>query len=124
MNDDLKKVFKNSGITALIIFAYGLIIGQKSVYIASTLGAILSIVNLYSIYIDDKKAVYSRNASAKGMGSYLKRLIISGVFMVLLLKISLPWFVSGVIGLLVVKFNIILLMLKMQLNDIIKKLKT
>ena len=52
MNQELKTVFKNSGITILIIFAYVLIIRQKSVYIASTLGAILSIWNLYSMYKD------------------------------------------------------------------------
>ena len=61
VNQELKTVFKNSGITILIIFVYGLIIRQNSVYIASTVGAILSIWNLYSMYKDAVVLVYKKN---------------------------------------------------------------
>lgn len=124
MNQELKTVFKNSGITILIIFAYGLIIRQNSVYIASTLGAILSIWNLYSMYKDAEVLVYKKNASIKqGMASYSKRYLINGLFLGIMMYVNLQWLIAGALGLLVVKLNILLIMFSHQLNNIIKKLK-
>ena len=124
MNEDLKKVFKNTVITIVVIFIYGIIIGQKSVYIASTLGAILSLWNLYSIFKDAETLVYLKEASTKRkMISYTKRMFITGVFLFLMIKVDFKWFVSGTLGLLTVRFNIFLIMLKTQIDNIAKKLK-
>lgn len=124
MNKELKTVFKNSFITNLIIFVYGLVIGQKAVYIASTLGAILSIWNLYSMYKDAEVLVYKKNASIKqGVASYSKRYIVNGIFLGIMMYVNLQWLIAGALGLLVVKLNILFIMFGHQLNNIIKKLK-
>ena len=124
MNEDLKKVFRNSGITTIIIFVYGLIIRQSSVYIASTLGAILSLLNLYLIYKDAEFLVYTKDGNPKKrVLSYSKRMVLNGLFLFFMVKVDFKWFVSGILGLLVVKLNILLIMLKAQLNNIFEKLK-
>ncbi len=124
MNQELKTVFKNSGITILIVFAYGLIIRQKSVYIASTVGAILSIWNLYSIYKDSEVLIYKKNASMKqGILSYSKRYLINGFFLAIMMYVDFQWLIAGALGLLVVKLNVLFMMFSHQLNNIIKKLK-
>jgi len=124
MEKDLKLIFRNSGITTIIIFIYGLVIGEKSIYIASSLGAILSIWNLYSIYKGVEIMIYLRDSSkTRKMFGYMKRYVISGIFLVLMMKVDIKWFASGILGLLVVKFNILLSMLKEQFNNIAKKLK-
>lgn len=124
MNKELKTVFKNSFITILIIFVYGLFIGQKAVFIASTLGAILSIWNLYSMYKDAEVLMYKKNASIRqGVASYSKRYAINGLFLGLMMYFDLQWLIAGALGLLVVKLNILLIMFSHQLNNIVKKLK-
>lgn len=124
MNKELKLVFRNSGISSLIVFVYGIILGQKAVFIASTLGAILSIWNLYSIYKDSQVLIYKKNPSMKqGILSYSKRYLINGLFLALMMYIDLQWLIAGALGLLVVKLNILLIMFSHQLNNIIKKLK-
>lgn len=124
MNKELKLIFKNSFITNLIILIYGLIIGQKSVYIASTLGAILSMGNLYWIYKDSQVLVYRKSSSMKqSITSYGKRYIVNGLFLGLMMYINLQWLIAGALGLLVVKLNILLMMFMHQLNNIVKKLK-
>ena len=124
MNKELKLVFRNSIIASLIVFVYGIILWQKAIYIASTLGAILSIWNLYSMYKDAEVLVYKKNASIKqGMASYSKRYLINGLFLGVMMYINLQWLIAGALGLLVVKLNILLIMFSHQLNNIIKKLK-
>lgn len=124
MNKELKLVFRNSIITNLIVFVYGIILWQKAIYIASTLGAILSIWNLYSIYKDSEVLIYKKNASMKqGILSYSKRYLINGVFLAIMMYVDFQWLIAGALGLLVVKLNILLIMFSHQLNNIIKKLK-
>jgi len=124
MNKELKLVFKNSFITTIVIFIYGLLIRQNSVYIGSFAGAFLSIVNLYWIYKDSEVVIYSKNSSTKqGLLSYGKRYILNGIFLALMMYIDLQWLIAGALGLLVVKLNILLIMFMHQLNNIVKKLK-
>lgn len=130
MNKELKTVFRNSAITTIILFIYGLLIWQNSIFIGTTLGGILSIWNLYSIYKDAEVLIYKKNASIKqGVVSYSKRYLINGIFLFLMIYIDgksnfkMQWFVSGIFGLLIVKFNILLIMFGHQFNNIIKKFK-
>lgn len=124
MNQELKLVFRNSLITILIILIYGLIIGQKSIYIAFTLGAMVSLLNLYWIFKDAQVLAHvGERAVGKRKAAFIKRFLLSGVFLFLMIKVDFQWFVSGSIGLLVVKFNIFLLMLSLQYNNIKKKSK-
>jgi len=124
MDKELKVVFRNSLITALIMFIYGLVIGQKSIYIAFTLGAMVSLLNLYLIFKDAEILVHvGENALRKKKSGFMKRLLLNGFFLFLMIKVDFQWFISGSIGLLVVKFNVFLLMLNLQYNNIKKKLK-
>jgi len=124
MNQELKLVFRNSIITAIIMFIYGIIVGQKSVYIAFTLGAMASLLNLYWIFKDAEVLAHAGGrAVGKRKSSFFKRFFLNGVFLYLMIRVDLQWFVASSIGLLVVKFNIFLLMLNLQFNNIRKKTK-
>lgn len=124
MNRELKLVFRNSLITLLIIFIYGLIIWNKAVFIGASLGAVISIFNLYLIFKDAEVLIHvGENLLKKRKISYMKRFFISGLFLYLMIKVDFQWFVSGALGLFVVKLNIILLTLSMQFNNILNKSK-
>lgn len=53
--DKIKSLFKRTGITALIILIYGIIIGSKEVYFGMFSGALVSILGLYLLCLDVKR---------------------------------------------------------------------
>ena len=119
--DDLKKIIKRGIITAIVVLVYGVLSGNKYIYMGMFLGAILSVVGFYMICLDAKASLASNSPFKVGVIGYLKRYFLYGIFLALATKFyGFPMLVSGVIGLLNVKFNI----LAITLFNNIKKFKS
>ncbi len=119
--DELKKIIKRGIITAIIVLIYGVLSGNEYVYIGMFLGAILSVVGFYMICLDAKASLASNSPFKVGVIGYLKRYFLYGIFLALATKFyGFPMLVSGVIGLLNIKINI----LAITLFNNIKKFKS
>ena len=119
--EELKKVIRHGVITAIVILIYGVLTMNKYVYLGMFLGAILSIVGFYMICLDAKASLASNSPFKVGVTGYLKRYFLYGVFLAVATKYyGFPMLVSGVIGLLNIKINI----LAMTLFNNIKKFKS
>lgn len=119
--DELKKIIKRGIITAFVILIYGILSRNKYVYIGMFSGAILSVVGFYMICLDAKASLASNSPFKVGVIGYLKRYFLYGIFLALATKFyGFPMLVSGVIGLLNIKINI----LAITLFNNIKKFKS
>lgn len=119
--DELKKIIKRGIITAIVVLVYGVLSGNKYIYMGMFLGAILSVVGFYMICLDAKASLASNSPFKVGVIGYLKRYFLYGIFLALATKFyGFPMLVSGVIGLLNIKFNI----LAIALFNNIKKFKS
>ncbi|WP_448821056.1 ATPase [Cetobacterium sp.] len=119
--DELKKIIKRGIITAFVILVYGILSRNKYVYIGMFSGAILSVVGFYMICLDAKASLASNSPFKVGVIGYLKRYFLYGIFLALATKFyGFPMLVSGVIGLLNIKINI----LAITLFNNIKKFKS
>lgn len=124
MDKDLKSLFKNIFITIFIVFIYGLIIWEKAIFIGMTLGGIISVLALFLLYKDAEFIVYSKQKPMKKtIIGYSKRYLLYGFFLFLMVYIDFQWFVAGALGLLIVKFNILLRMFSIHLKNIKSNIK-
>lgn len=119
--DKIKVLFKRTGITALVILVYGIIIGSKEVYLGMFSGALMSIFGLYLLCIDVKKIVMTQQGSYKrGILGYLQRYAIYCIYLGVMAKFfGLSMIICSGLGLLNVKFNILL----MALSDKVLKIR-
>ncbi|MEF9933280.1 MAG: ATPase [Cetobacterium sp.] len=118
--DNIKKVFRRGIITSVVILVYGILSSNQLIYIGMFIGSLLSLLGFYMICLDVKSSVMSSSPFKVGVIGYLKRYLIYGVFLgTATYFYGLPMLISGLIGLLNVKFNILL----MTLFDNIRKLK-
>lgn len=123
MNSDIKKIMKNSIITSLIVFIYGILVKSQIVYIGAFLGSIISVITLYTIYLDAEVAVRSHSAFKITVTGYLKRYAVYGIYLGILLKyFGTPMCVGGAMGLLNTKFNIALVTIVTSLKRLVAKL--
>lgn len=123
MNNDIKKIIKNSIITSLIIFVYGILVRSNIVYIGMFAGSLISVGAFYSIYMEAEAAVRSNNAFRITLGGYVKRYLVYGIFLGVLLKyFGTPMCVGGAIGLLNTKANIALTTAAMFFRKLVNKL--
>lgn len=119
--DELKKIIKRGTITALVILVYGVLSRNEYVYIGMFTGAMLSVVGFYMICLDAKASLASNSPFKVGVIGYLKRYFLYGIFLAVATKFyGFPMLVSGVIGLLNIKINI----LAITLFNNIKKFKS
>lgn len=119
--DELKKIIKRGTITALVVLVYGVLSRNEYVYIGMFTGAILSVVGFYMICLDAKASLASNSPFKVGVIGYLKRYFLYGIFLAVATKFyGFPMLVSGVIGLLNIKINI----LAITLFNNIKKFKS
>lgn len=111
--EDIKRVFKRSGITVLIILIYGIIVQSKEVYLGMASGALVSIFALYLLCIDVKNIVATQNGSHKrAILGYLKRYILYAVYLGVMAKyFGLSMVLCSGIGLLNTRINITLMTL-------------
>ncbi|WP_319204182.1 ATPase [uncultured Ilyobacter sp.] len=121
MNQEIKKVLKNSIITTVIVLIYGILIRSPIIYIGMFGGCVISCVGFYSICLEAEAAVRNNNPFKVTVTGYLKRYLIYGIYLGLLIKfLGIPTFLGGAIGLLNIKFNIAL----MAILTVIKKIQS
>ncbi len=106
--EDLKLLIRRSIKTSIIILIYGLIIREEVVYIGAFLGSLISILSLYMIKWDVETVLNSGNPVSISIGGYLKRYLVYGLFLAALMYFGHNLFFGGVLGLLNVKFNLLL----------------
>ncbi|RUA09559.1 MAG: hypothetical protein DSY38_00475 [Fusobacteria bacterium] len=109
MGNELKTLIRNSVITSGIILIYGLITFNKIILLAMFGGSLVSLFTLYLIIRDAEVVVHSSNANKLTMLGYTKRYLVYGIFLYLMVKfLGFSGVVMGGVGLLNVKFNILL----------------
>lgn len=119
--EELKKIIKRGIIASIVILVYGVITLNKYVYIGMFIGSVLSVIGFYMICLDAKSSLASNSPFRVGVTGYLKRYCLYGVFLGVMAKyFGFPMLVSGVIGLLSIKINILVL----TLFNNIKKFKS
>lgn len=111
--EDIKKLFRNLVITAIIYFIYGILINNKYVLLGTVSGVIIAIFNLYLLSMDIKTITYiaDKNYAKKiALTGYIKRYAIYIIYLgSLIYFLGFRYFICGVIGLLSLKINIFLL---------------
>ncbi|MGL4988228.1 MAG: ATP synthase subunit I [Cetobacterium sp.] len=119
--DELKVIMKRGLIAAIVILIYGVLSKNEYLYIGMFIGAILSVIGFYMICLDAKASLASNSPFKVGVIGYLKRYVLYGIFLAIAAKFyGFPMLVSGVIGLLNIKINI----LALTLFNNIKKFKS
>lgn len=120
MGKELKLLIRNSVITSALILIYGIVTLDKLVLMAVFGGSLVSLLTLYMTIRDAEVSVHSSNANKLTILGYTKRYFIYGIFLFLMAKfIGFSGIVMGGMGLLNVKFNILLF----GVNGFINKLK-
>lgn len=111
--EDIKRLFRNLVITAIIYFIYGILINNKYVLLGTVSGVIITIFNLYLLSIDIKTITYIKDknyAKRIAFTGYIKRYVIYIIYLgSLIYFLGFKYFICGVIGLLSIKINIFLL---------------
>jgi|GEM_PF-505817 len=121
MNQEIKKVLKNSIITTIIVLIYGILVRSPIIYIGMFGGCVISWIGFYSICLEAEAAVRNDNPFRVTVTGYLKRYLIYGIYLGVLIKfMGIPTFLGGAIGLLNIKFNIAL----MAISTVIKKIQS
>nr|AAM94906.1 i-protein [Ilyobacter tartaricus] len=109
MNQEIKKILKNSMITSIIVFIYGLVVRSPAVYLGMFGGCIISWLGFYSICLEAEAAVKIPSFQRTVTG-YLKRYLIYGIYLGILIKFwGIAAFLGGALGLLNIKFNIFIM---------------
>jgi hypothetical protein len=124
MGNELKILIRNSLITSAIILVYGIISLDKVILFAMFGGSVISLLTLYMTIRDAEVAVHSSNANKLTMLGYGKRYLVYGVFLYFVVKfLGFSGVVLGGVGLLNVKFNILLFGVKGFINKLKHRLK-
>ncbi|WP_300331001.1 ATP synthase subunit I [Fusobacterium sp.] len=110
--EEIKKIIRNSIMTSVVILVYGIIIQSKEVYIGMFSGSLISILCFYMIYIDVKTSIVKGANFKSGVLGYLKRY---AIYLLVLAGASyfydLAMMLGTAIGLLNIKFNILMMVL-------------
>ena len=124
MGKELKILIRNSVITSALIFIYGIVTLDKLVLVSIFGGSIVSLLTLYMTIRDAEVSVHSSNANKITMLGYGKRYLIYGIFIYIMAKfLGFSGIVMGGMGLLNVKFNILLFGVNGFVNKLKHKLK-
>lgn len=121
--EDIKTIFKHAGISAILVFLYGLLIWNFYVLIGTFSACLISILSFYSLCEDVKTQVFLKDDSRRrAFLRYLKRYVLSGVYLAVLGYFwGLPMILSAAVGLLNIKLNIYLLPIFKKLKNYSRK---
>ena len=121
--EDIKTIFKHAGISAILVFLYGLLIWNFYVLIGTFSACLVSILSFYSLREDVKTQVFLKDDSRRrAFLRYLKRYVLSGVYLAVLGYFwGLPMILSAAVGLLNIKLNIYLLPIFKKLKNYSRK---
>lgn len=108
----IKLIFRNATIVSIAILIYGVVFQIREVYIGTFLGSVISILCFYLLCRDAETSILSKSPSKFTVIGYLKRYFICAVFLGILGYYGrLPLMLSGALGLLNIKLNILFLTL-------------
>nr|P29705.1 RecName: Full=ATP synthase protein I, sodium ion specific [Propionigenium modestum]AAA09660.1 sodium-translocating ATPase F0 alpha subunit [Propionigenium modestum]CAA41367.1 F1 subunit [Propionigenium modestum]CAA46893.1 ATPase i-gen subunit [Propionigenium modestum] len=125
MNQEIKKILKNSLITSLIVLVYGIVVRNPIVYFGMFVGCLISTFCFYMICQEAESAMKSGSPFKMTVTGYMKRYAIYGIYLGILVKFfGFPVFLGGAVGLLNIKFNIFLKVVSTQFEKIKKKLSS
>ena len=121
--EDIKTIFKHAGISAILVFLYGLLIWNFYGLIGTFSACLVSILSFYSLCEDVKTQVFLKDDSRRrAFLRYLKRYVLSGVYLAVLGYFwGLPMILSAAVGLLNIKLNIYLLPIFKKLKNYSRK---
>lgn len=121
--EDIKTIFKHAGISAILVFLYGLLIWNFYVLIGTFSACLVSILSFYSLCEDVKTQVFLKDDSRRrAFLRYLKRYVFSGMYLAILGYFwGLPMILSAAVGLLNIKLNIYLLPIFKKLKNYSRK---
>lgn len=119
--EEINLIIKRSFMTSFIILIYGILIREKVVFIGMFLGSLVSILAFYMIYLDIKNNLKVKSSKYIFLG-YLKRYLIYATVLAIASYFGkLPMMLATAVGLINIKFNIILFVLNKKLSKMIKK---
>ncbi|MGM0508777.1 MAG: ATP synthase subunit I [Fusobacteriota bacterium] len=122
MDKLFKKIIKRAGIITVLVFLYGFLIQEKSVYIGFTSGAVISIINFLILIRDTKKALKQENHTFRyALTYYLKRFLLVVILLGVMINIDMAHFLSATLGVFLVKFIIIWFQLKNYIKTLIER---
>lgn len=125
--EDIKKLFKRMAITSLIFLIAGLITKNSYVLIGLVSGSIISILSLYILSVDVKSIAFCKDhkvAKRIAILGYLKRYFLYMIYLgAIIYFLDLKYFISAIIGLFNVRFNIYILLLEERINKFRKRTK-
>ena len=105
--EEIKKIFRNSILTSLLILIIGVIFNEPLIYIGFFLGSLIALLGFYLMCIESKKIIYSASPKKVAMIGYYKRYAIYAVSLGIIAKyFGLPMLICSVAGLMNIKVNI------------------
>lgn len=123
--EEIKKLFKRMIATSSVILVIGLITGNSHILVGLLSGSIISILSLYILSTDVKNIAYCNDhklARKIAIFGYLKRYILYMLYLAIILYfLDFKYFISAVIGLLSVRFNIYMILLEEKLKKFKKR---
>lgn len=123
--EEVKKLFKRMGITALLFLSIGAISRNQHLAFGATSGCLVSILSLYMLSIDTKSIAYCKDlkvAKKIAVLGFAKRYILHfAFFAVLLYFLDFKYFISAVIGVFSLRFNIYIIAVEQKLKKFRKE---
>ncbi len=124
MGKELKILTRNSVITSVLTLFYSLVTLDKVIFFSLFGGSLVSLIALYMTIRDAEVSVMSPSASKITLIGYGKRYFLYGVFLFAMVKVfGFSGVVLGGLGLLNVKFNILLFGVKGFINKLKHRIK-
>lgn len=118
---EIKKLFKRMFITVILFLIYGLLTKNSYILIGTVSGGMVAILSLYMLSQDVKAIAYSNDksyAKRTAILGYTKRYILYILYLISILYFfDFKYFVSSIIGLLSVKFNIFIIAISQKFKN-------
>ena len=123
MEKILKNTIKKAIIITLIFLVYGILVKSPAIYIGMVSGSIISILNFYLLIKDTSRYVLMASKVERlAFFGYLKRYVISGILLLIMIKIGIDYFFGAVLGVLLIKFIILSSQFYNIVKDTLKKI--
>lgn len=120
--EEVKKIFKNSILTSLLILILGLIFNERLLYIGVFSGSVIAILGFYLMCAESKKIIYSDSPKKIAIIGYFKRYTIYAVSLGIIAKyLGLPMLICSVAGLMNIKVNIFICIIFENISRFRKK---
>ncbi len=125
--EEVKIIFKRMIMTTIILFLYGIIFQIKYIYFGCVSGCLVALLNFYLLSQNVKAVAYTKDVKyAKKIAilGYLKRYFIYMIYLALIIYcLGFNFFIAGIIGLLMLKFNIYILIISEKIKKFHNKQK-